>query len=343
MAARGGQFDNDNRAGLRRNASGRKPVRPTAANAIGPARSELFPRRIRPMSRPVFVIALDALSPVILEDWVRQGRAPLFARLMSEGAYGHLNKSLKYPHENSWSQFLYGATPDVTGQWGQMTFDPATYGFREFPAYADWGHGPFYAQDAGRTVVVLDLPGARIIPGLRGKQVLGWGTESNQFIRASAPPQLMFDITQRHGEHPAYSGLRAHRMGDAGTGEVLTFRNPSVYDVPALMDLRQSMIGGIRKRAEIIKELMREPWDLFLACFAEPHITGHLLWHLEFPHPLHDAMALDHEAGESLYKVYQALEESLAGILSEVPSDAHVVFFTPSGMRANASDALLAC
>lgn len=292
------------------------------------------------MSSRVFVIALDALSPVLLEDWVREGKAPVFARLMAKGAYGRLNKSLSYPHENSWSLFLYGASPDTTGQWGHFAFDAATYGFREFPSYQDWEHGPFFALDPGRRVILLDPPISKLVPGLRGLQVLGWGTEANQFLRASSPPALMADIIRRHGAHPAYSGLDAHSLSVDGAEEILRFRNPSIYDLPALLALERSMLEGIEKRTAIIQDLMDQPWDFFLASFAELHIVSHLLWHLECRHPLNEGR-LPAGASGPLHRVFEAFERSLTEILARLAPDTAVVLFTPSGMKANASDMML--
>lgn len=292
------------------------------------------------MTRPVFAIAIDALSPVLIEKWVREGKAPVFARLMAEGAYGRLNKSLSYPHENSWSMFLYGASPDTIGQWGHFTFDAASYDFHELPAYADWEHGPFFTLNPAHQVILLDPPISKLIPGLRGSQVLGWGTEANQFVRASSPPELMSEIIRRHGAHPAYSGLNAHCLGTQGAEEIMRFRNPSIYDLPALMEIERSMVEGVAKRTAIIKDLMEQPWDFFLASFAELHIVSHLLWHLECSHPLNERKPSAGASGP-IHRVFQAFERSLSEILARLPPGTTVALFTPSGMKANAYDMML--
>ena len=64
---------------------------------------------------PVVAIALDAMSPMLLEAWLDAGHAPVLARLRREGALGRLGKSDWDPNEASWSIFLQGASPGRTG------------------------------------------------------------------------------------------------------------------------------------------------------------------------------------------------------------------------------------
>lgn len=283
---------------------------------------------------PVVAIALDAMSPMLLEAWLDAGHAPVLARLRREGALGRLGKSDWDPNEASWSIFLQGASPGRTGMWGHLHFDAAAYDYRELPIYEGWSQPPFYQRAPHARVAVLDIPFASPERRVDGVQVLGWGPEANQFLRVSQPPELMPELVQRHGAHPAYDGLGQRKVGTRDGAPVLSFRVPSLYDEAALSRLEHDMLEGIRRRGAILEDLLRrERWDLLLAAFAEPHVCGHMLWHFGLPHPMHVPVAQP-----SLLRVFQAIDGALGRLLPALPDDATLVLFSVSGMKENCTD-----
>lgn len=289
------------------------------------------PHAARP---PVIAIALDAMSPMLLEQWLDAGHAPVLARLRREGALGRLGKSDWDPNEASWSIFLQGASPGRTGMWGHLHFDPAAYDYRELPIYEGWSEPPFYQRAPQARVAVLDIPFASPERRVDGVQVLGWGPEANQFIRISQPPELMAELVARHGVHPAYDGLGQRKVASRDGAHVLSFRVPSLYDEAALSRLEHDMLEGIRRRGAILEDLLRrERWDLLLAAFAEPHVCGHMLWHFGLPHPMHLAVAQP-----GLLRVFQAIDAAIGRLLPLLPDDAVLVLFSVSGMKENCTD-----
>lgn len=295
------------------------------------------------MSKRVIALALDAMSPVLFDRLVAdRARFPHMSRLLREGAYGHLHKSSGVPSENSWSTFLVGATPQQSGERGHLTYDPAGYIYKELPAYANRKLPPFYSLDRTRRLALFDVPLTNIEPSVNGLQIFGWGAEENQFVRVASPAGLFEEIVARHGNHPTYSGMNARQVAGEAAGDTHSFRNPSMYDLPALMSLQAAMTGGVRQRTAIVRDLLaRGPWDMFLAVYAEMHIIGHLLWHLDMPHPLHRHFETFGAPGDALEQIFAALDAAVGETLEQVADDDYFVLFSPSGMKASRSDVLL--
>ncbi len=286
--------------------------------------------------RRVTAIAVDALPPGLVEGWLAAGYLPNLQRLRQAGAWGALSNPERYVYENSWLPFLQGMSVRATGQWGLQSFAPDTYRAEEPAAYDLTAFPPFYASCTDRRVAVFDAPLARPVEPVNGIQVLGWGAEANQSLRVSSPPALMREILDRHGVHPLYSGAGIRTLDKGVASEVLSFRNPSIYDRPALLDLRDRIVAGVRQRTCIIRDLAsREPWDLLLAVYAESHIAGHLFWHLGLPHPLDGIVEWRPEDGNPLLEVVRAIDGAVGDIGATVPQDGCLVVFSLHGMQAD--------
>jgi hypothetical protein len=137
----------------------------------------------------------------------------------------------------------------------------------------------------------------------------------------SAPASLFADLVARYGCHPA-----------------LESDDASIYDRAALLDLRDRLLEGLRRRIAITKDLLRrERWDLFLTMIGETHSAGHNFWHLSQPeHPLY---ASTHRDGEDpLGDVFRSADGAVADIIGAAPPDATIVIFSVHGMEANSVD-----
>ena len=59
------------------------------------------------------------------------------------------------------------------------------------------------SNPGGRRVAVVDIPFGVKTPGLNGVQVHGWFVHGRVYPRVSEPDNLLRDLEQRHGPHPA--------------------------------------------------------------------------------------------------------------------------------------------
>ncbi|MBI1181965.1 MAG: hypothetical protein GC201_15575 [Alphaproteobacteria bacterium] len=286
------------------------------------------------MPAPVIAIGLDALAPDMLEDWVGQGLLPNLARLFDDGLYARQDNFSLYRTENSWLTLLHGCSAETSHEWGHQDYTASSYELRERAAYGFKHFQPFYALGDRRRVAVFDVPLTGLVDDVDGVQLLGWGTEVNQILRQSSPPDLMAQVIARHGRHPLYDTIT---NADDGT-ETLSYRIPCLYDVEVQRGVRDKLIASTHQRTAIIRDLMRrERWDLLIGVYAEIHTAGHLFWHLSQPHLLQEALRA--QAGSDyVLDILQAIDSGLGVLSEELPADARLFVFSPHGMQANSID-----
>jgi predicted AlkP superfamily phosphohydrolase/phosphomutase len=273
------------------------------------------------MRNPIIAIGLDAADPAQVDRWMSEGCLPVMAGLRARGVHGRLKTYETYRAETPWTTFLTGATPSQVGYWGCLKYHP-DYRVTEVEAYDFQEFKPFYALTPERRVASFDVPHARLCLGVNGIQVTAWGAHSPQAPSESDPPGLLAELIERHGAHPL---LR----NDGG--------NP--YDAGDLQRVYQGMLTGISRRSQISQDLLRrEPWDLFVTVFGEPHVVGHYFWHIsDASHPLH-AMLAPSYPGDPVRDTFRALDSAIGQIIAAGAPDADVVVFAAHGMGPNVMD-----
>jgi predicted AlkP superfamily phosphohydrolase/phosphomutase len=270
--------------------------------------------------KPVIAIGLDAADPLLVERWMEEGRLPALAALRASGTYTRLENFDYCRAESACTSFLTGCPAWQTGRWGAFKFHPEDYTVEDIQAYEFDEYPPFYAADPSRRVAVFDLPQTRLVHGLNGIQVLGWGAHSPRTDRVSIPDGLLADLTARYGEHPTYEKDHC-----------------TLWDERAMKRMKEGLETGIARRGAICRELLqREPWDLFITYFGETHSAGHFYWHLsQDDHPLPRAKG---QTGDWLLEVFQAVDHAIRDIVAAAPQDARIVLFSDHGMEANSTD-----
>jgi len=75
----------------------------------------------------VLVIGYDGLDPRLLGRWLKEGKLPAFARLISDGGFRPLRTSIPPQSPVAWSNFNTGTDPGGHGIFDFMHRDPQTY------------------------------------------------------------------------------------------------------------------------------------------------------------------------------------------------------------------------
>ena len=283
------------------------------------------------MRRRVIAIGLDSFDPDLLARFMDAGELPNLRRLRDAGVYCRLENSVRYAGgeaplsntESCWVAFQTGVSPRSTGCWSSVRYDPVRYmatsdakasgyDYKEFP--------PFFALGDDYRVAAFDLPSSAVCAGVNGIQIVGWGGHFPFVERGSQPAGLLDEITARYGKN----GILYKDYG--------VFWNPRYARW-----LERELVESIRTRTQICEDLLaREPWDLFIAGFGEPHSAGHdLLFASDRSNPVHSAWKGDHDP---LLRVYTEIDSAIGRIAEKAPEDACLMCFSVHGMEGNYTD-----
>jgi len=268
------------------------------------------------MTNPVIAIGLDAGEPSVIEKWMSQGYLPNLSRLREQGIYGRLDNFRDGNVDTAWTTFATGCSPWKTGFWVLMGFREGTYETQSIASYNYQEYPPFYALGENYRVAAFDVPQVRLTDKINGVQVAGWGAHSPQVPSGSMPESLLPELVEQYGTHPTL-----HK--DYST----------CLDLKKTLALEEQFKLGTSRRAAICQDLLqREPWDLFLTVFNDPHSAGHLFWQLSQPeHPLYEVLR-PRVSHDPLLEVYQAMDKAIGEIVSKAPDNAHIVIFSAHGM-----------
>jgi predicted AlkP superfamily phosphohydrolase/phosphomutase len=267
------------------------------------------------------LIGLDAAAGDLLFEGCDQGRYPHLAALRDRGAWGIAEGLPGFGSGAIWPSFSTGVNPAKHGRYFYRQVGSAGYGAERFEA-TDFKAATVWEvmSSAGRRVAVFDVPKAGLSEGLNGIQAVDWIAHGRVYKRlVTWPPEFVDELAKEFGTDPLPA---CDRPGG---------RNAAEHAV-----LRDLLLGRIRqKEACAVHYLGREPWDLFITVFADPHCVGHQCWHLRDPaHPMHDADARA-LVGDPVLDVYAAIDTAIGRIVAAAGPNVDVIVFSGTGMTAN--------
>ncbi|WP_170235023.1 alkaline phosphatase family protein [Croceicoccus sediminis] len=273
------------------------------------------------MSKRVIMIGLDGFTVEIADRLIAEGRMPNLARLRAESARWHVTDD---PYRNAnlaYEQISSGMSPDVSGRFSSVEFDPQTYTVKQ--AGAD--NPPFTAGLTGKTVV-FDSPFFNLSKAANTQGMVGWGAHGHGMPDGlhARPASLAQEITEKFGEYAAKDYVYGFWWPD-----------------PELM--RKAGVAlrkGVDQRTDIMRWLIGEritDWDLAITVVSDAHSATEPMWHgIDPGHPLHGHPSAP-VAKQCLEEIYDAIDRHI-GAMREVAPDATIVCFSVHGMGANGSD-----
>ena len=269
------------------------------------------------------LIGLDAAAGDLLFEGCDRGLYPHLAALRDRGAWGIAEGLPGFGSGAIWPSFSTGVNPAKHGRYFYRQVGSSGYGAERFEA-TDFKAAAVWEllSAAGRRVAVFDVPKAGLSEGLNGIQAVDWIAHGPVYKRlVTWPPELADELAREFGTDPLPS---CDRPGG---------RNAAEHAV-----LRDQLLSRVRqKEACAAHYLAREPWDLLITVFADPHCVGHQCWHLRDPsHPMHDAEAAA-KVGDPVIDVYTAIDTAIGRIAAAAGPDADVIVFSGTGMAANYS------
>lgn len=220
-----------------------------------------------------------------------------------------------------WPALFTGVNPGRHGRFYFNQIQPGSYETPLFNDDKDYGQEPFWdaLSRAGCRVAIIDVVRAPLSKNLNGILLADWTTHDRNRSARSWPAGLICEVEKEFGRDP-FNGHATIRQ-----------RSEMRYQI-----FRDQLMKRIKAKTKLSRHyLTREPWDLFMTVFADPHDVGHLCWHLHDPsHPDHNSCLAAH-CGDLIKDVYRAIDAAIAELLAVVDSDTTVIVFLGPGMEAN--------
>jgi predicted AlkP superfamily phosphohydrolase/phosphomutase len=267
----------------------------------------------------IMVLGFDAMDVALVRSWADAGHLPVFREQFETSAWSDFRHPPEYSSGTVWSSINTGLPPYEHDFYYFGRFLKESYGMRigrtsDLRGQFFWRH----LAEAGRRIVLADVPFSVPQPELGGVQFWGWGQHDWTTRTASVPRRLLRDLTKRFGRHPVPSCANYTPTTES------------------LGRLEARLLEGVERRTALLRSLITgERWDFLYAAFCEAHCAGHLMWHLEDDvHPQHSPEQLA-VAGHALRQVYAALDRALGELLAACPPEAACVVFFSHGMGPN--------
>jgi predicted AlkP superfamily phosphohydrolase/phosphomutase len=270
--------------------------------------------------RRVLLIALDAADKDTLLGWAENDTLPAFARLLQTAARGITESPPGLFVGAVWPSFWTSTSPAVHARYCYEQLHPGTYeDVRIHPT--DTKAPPFWKAigEAGRRVVVVDVPKTHPTEGLNGVHVVDWGTHDADYPHTAAwPPELARELDARHG---------ADSIGNCNAFNASAER---------LSELRSRLLERIARKTDLVLGLMdRERFDCMIASFSDAHCICHQCWHL------HDSSSAEYDPaaaaaiGDPVRDVFVALDGAVGRLLerADAEDDLDVIVMASHGFR----------
>jgi len=266
------------------------------------------------MSSPrVLVIGLDGVPWSLVRGWAAEGRLPNLARLIERGASGELESTMPPTSGPAWSSFATGMNPGKTGIYDFLYRRPGSYVFPPVNASMRDGDSLWrMASEAGRRVVVVNVPISYPVEPVNGVLISGWMT-----------PYFATDFTW-----PADVGDEIRRVvGDYRIYPSETFSEGRKEGFLKACDELLEMLTDTNLHLMRTRE-----WDLFVTVYFDTDRILHQLWHYLDPgHPWRPS-GDRRDLSEPVRRYFERLDRDIGRLCEQAGEGARIAIMSDHGM-----------
>jgi len=262
----------------------------------------------------ILTIGLDGATFDLIEPWAETGYLPIFARLMSEGAYGHLRSTIPPMTAPAWTSFMTGVNPGKHGlyDWiyrrdGSYDVSPVTASRCKEPTL--WS----ILSDAGRRVCAFNVPMTYPPKLVNGLMISGMPATSTK-TTITYPKELLQEIEEQVGPYLLYP--------DPG----------SAYSDSGIDAFLKRLYRTTEMRLKVLDYLYdRELWDFFMVVLNGTDTVQHAMWKfMSREHPLHDPSKRT-KYGGTILEYFQYVDTALGKILAGLDEDTVLLLMSDHG------------
>lgn len=259
----------------------------------------------------VLVIGLDGATWDVIVPWAKEGKLPILARLLREGAYGDLTTVIPPMTAPAWTSFMTGVNPGKHGiidfvqrRQGSYAIAPVNASHRRARSLWD------IAGAAGRVVGAINVPITYPPEPVNGFMVSGLLTPDG--APYTYPPDLADELDR------AVDGYRIHMKPTYSRGNLDEFLD----DLPVLT----------RKQVDAVRYLMgSRKWDLVSLVLRSSDGVQHAACHATDPaHPLYTRQHAE-RYGSAILDVYRQIDAHVGELLALLDDDTMLVLMSDHG------------
>jgi predicted AlkP superfamily phosphohydrolase/phosphomutase len=262
------------------------------------------------MAAKVCVLAVDAMEPTLITQWIDSGHLPNLARLRERGVSGPVLNPPRFFSGASWPNFYTGQVPARHDQYLRTLYDPILTRHEPLRPSSDEADA-FWLSTGWRTskTAVLNLPYCPPDARLNGVHIV--------------------DSYSHDRDHTGPTDAASAPESDAVAVSCYTVE-PTVF---GFSQFRDRLLQRIRDKAALSRRVLAaDQWNLFMTGIDECHCAGHQLWHLhDTAHPRHDP-AMAAKLGDPIKDIYVEIDRGFGSILNRLGSDTRVLFLSSHGM-----------
>jgi len=261
----------------------------------------------------VIGIGLDSATPEIIEPWVREGKLPVFKRLMETGCYGRLSSTVPALTPPAWTTSMTGVNPGKHNIYDffsiQQDNKKRVVNSGDRSSKAIWN----LLDDENRRSIIINLPVTYPAETFNGVMVTGMPTPTVKkgFV---SPDTVLEEVLN------------------------LTDGKPLAVDIHLLLRGKESaFLEDLDRVTHSITRLTRhfmekEDWDFLMVVFDDLDRIQHAFWHyIDKEHPYYDKEKAE-AYQNAILKFYQCLEHQIVQLMESVNDDTLVLIFSDHGM-----------
>lgn len=259
--------------------------------------------------RPLVIFGLDAGDSTFIRRGIAEGWLPNLARIATAGFQANTCGNQLMNEHGTWLSFNTGLTTAEHGYYFLRQLVPGTYRLANWLGWRDVEAQPFWEplRERGDNCLIVDCTDARIVRGLRGKQLMHWQAHYPLTGIVSEPPTLAEDVQRR--------------FAPAETIQEVPGSTPG-HDRNVLEMFRRRIAA---KRAFLEESLKRESHDFVYVQFGEMHTAGHQFWKYR--------NGSDAALSKAIEEVYSLTDEVIGLVMKHVGEDANYLALSSVGLR----------
>lgn len=264
----------------------------------------------------IVIIGWDGATWDLLSPWVRSGGLPNLARLMERGVHAKLRSTPLPLSPAAWTSILTGVNPARHGIFDWFERRAGSYEVEyvhtgRIAAKTLWQ----YFNEHGKRVGVMAVPMLYPAVPLDGFMICGMAAPHAHVPHFTYPESLIHELEARFGPYQVVESEVFRRGGEKA--------------------YLQSLLDWLSYQRRLVPYLIEsQPCEVYLLVFMQSDHVQHKFWrYLESDvryDPLREAPWRN-----SIYQVYQSLDETLGEVMERFGESAHFVLLSDHGAGAS--------